>query len=138
MTGVQTCALPISFDFNFKKKEEGEDISKRFRILEIFPSNYIDVVEKNNLNVIQKNRVELLRNGETILRATDTDKRNFRQYIESFKKSNTPVIVNNQLVMFYYLSQLEGIKQDIVKERILKDLERSINNIKKKIGRAHV
>lgn len=121
-----------TFDFNFKKKEEGEDISKRFRILEIFPSNYIDVVEKNNLNVIQKNRVELLRNGETILKTTDTDKRDFRQYIESFKKSNTPVIVNNQLVMFYYLSQLEGIKQDIVKERILKDLERSINNIKKK------
>lgn len=120
-----------TFDFNFKKNENANN-SREYRILEIFPSNYTDVVEKNNLNVIQKNRVQLLRNGETILKTKDEDERDFKQYIESFRKSNTPVIVNDQLILFYYISQLEDIKKDIVKEKILKDLEKSIENIKKK------
>ena len=74
-----------------KQIEEKVNESDSTKELEIFPSNYMDVVESNKFNISQKNRVQLLRYGQTIVE-DGSEEDTFKNAISKLSTSKTPIL----------------------------------------------
>jgi len=98
--------------------------------LEILPNNFSEIIEKNNLNISNKNIIELLRYGQTVV---DFNKElPIDLFLQNLSDSNTPLIVNNQLLSLYFLSQFENAKKEFVENEIKNKLPQAIEILKTK------
>ena len=82
--------------------------------LDIFPPNYLEVIEENNLNIVQKNRVELLRYGKTVVNQKRTG--NYQNVLHSLLNTNTPILLNDQILSIYFKTEIEDIKKDLMQK----------------------
>lgn len=97
--------------------------------LEILPSNYLEVVEKNNLNIVQKNRVELLRYGSTVVNQQRTG--NYQNVLHSLLNTNTPILLNDQILSIYFKTEIEDIKNELM-QKDLKNRKKLFEKVSKR------
>lgn len=108
--------------FQYRKglNEQNENKDKFPVDLEIFPSNYLDVIDKNKLNIEQKNRVKLLRYGKTVVNQNKSG--NYLNVLNSLLNTETPVLINNQILSIYFKTELIDIKKELMEEEFKKEL----------------
>ena len=109
-----------------------EDIRNKEKFpdnLEILPSNYLEVVEENNLNIQQRNRVELLRYGKTVVNQKRTG--NYQNILHSLLNTNTPILLNDQILSIYFKTEMEDIKRDLIQKE-LKNRKKLFEKISKR------
>lgn len=111
------------------KEQTGEN---EITELEIFPSNYLEVVENNKFNMSQKNRVQLLRYGQTVVE-DDGDGTMFSDAILKLSTNKTPILLTNQILSLYYKSVVERFKSNVIENNLQKELLRELNLISSKL-----
>ena len=95
---------------NYIPKQIEEKVNESdYKELEIFPSNYTDVVESNKFIISQKNRVQLLRYGQTIVE-DGSEEDTFKNAISKLSTSKTPILLTNQIVSLYYKGVMQRFK----------------------------
>jgi len=97
--------------------------------LDIFPPNYLEVIEENNLNIVQKNRVELLRYGKTVVNQKRTG--NYQNVLHSLLNTNTPILLNNQILSIYFETEIDDIKNELM-QKDFKNRRKLFEKISKK------
>ncbi len=98
---------------------------------DIFPLNYTPIIEKNNLALSQKNRIELLRYGKTIIEANKEE--DFNRSIKQLLQTNTPVLLNDQILSIYFQNSLNQIEKEIIENDLSKNLLEILRRNKLKI-----
>ena len=118
---------------NYIPKQIGEKVDKSdvAMELEIFPSNYQEVVESNKFNISQKNRVQLLRYGQTIVE-DGSEEDTFKNAISKLSTSKTPILLTNQIVSLYYKGVMQRFKLNVIENNLQKELLEELNNRKLK------
>ncbi|HQA99329.1 MAG TPA: hypothetical protein PLG10_03810, partial [Candidatus Dojkabacteria bacterium] len=118
---------------NYIPKQIGEKVDKSDVAieLEIFPSNYTEVVESNKFNISQKNRVQLLRYGQTVVE-DGSEEDTFKNAISKLSTSKTPILLTNQIVSLYYKGVMQRFKLNVIENNLQKELLEELNNRKLK------
>lgn len=84
--------------------------------LNLLPENFNEVIQKNNLKISNSNLVELLRNGQTEVESEKVI--SLKELTQNLSNSETPLIVNDQLLSLYFFSQLDIARKEFFKQEI--------------------
>lgn len=98
--------------------------------LNLLPKNFNEVIQKNNLKISNSNLVELLRNGQTEVESEKVI--SLKELTQNLSNSETPLIVNDQLLSLYFFSQLDIAKKEFFNKEIQNKLLIVIENFNSK------
>lgn len=94
--------------------------------LNSLPENFNEVIQKNNLKISNSNLVELLRNGQTEVESEKVI--SLKELTQNLSNSETPLIVNDQLLSLYFFSQLDIARNEFFKQEIQNKLLKVLAN----------
>lgn len=114
--------------FNLNQNGSEEIFTSKLKYpkdLNSLPENFNEVIQKNNLKISNSNLVELLRNGQTVVESEKVI--SLKELTLNLSNSETPFIVNDQLLSLYFFSQLNIAKKEFfnkeIQDKLLKVLE---------------